>query len=386
MKLTDLNCLHFQQCSGCVINSQLHSPPIAQDAIKYFKELGIPNASVVFEKGHAWRCRAKLAIRGTWENPLIGLYEENSHRVVPIPHCVVHHPLINKAVEIVKDKIISQKLPIYCEETGQGLLRYIQCFVDRKQNKVQLSAVLNLQGLEEDYYEAKVKTWLMELWESGKGSLWHSIWVNFNSQRNNLIFGKQWSHIHGEEYLWEELLGFPFAFQPMVFSQANMDLFESILRDIVQSLDSTQKVIEYYAGIGVIGLLAAIKAQKVYSCETNPNSIELFQQTCTRWPDDIVGKMNFAATEVSQNLDWLYRGDVLIVDPPRKGLDPLVLQKLKVGEHALKQIIYLSCGWNSFKRDCDTLLNSGWKLENAKIYILFPGSNHIETLAWFEKV
>ena len=107
----------------------------------------------------------------------------------------------------------------------------------------------------------------------------------------------------------------------------------------------------------------------------------------------------------------LYRGqalgaDVLIVDPPRKGLDEVVIQQLSrkvdpnqmyaegptllshLPRHAVnwtndvRAVIYVSCGFDALARDLDALLssNGGWKLESATGYVLFPGSNHVETV------
>lgn len=83
---------------------------------------------------------------------------------------------------------------------------------------------------------------------------------------------------------------------------------------------------------------------------------------------------------------------VLIVDPPRRGLDEGVL-KLLVGTHetarapALRRLVYVSCGFDALERDSRAMLSSGfWKLRSAEGFILFPGSDHVETVAVFDRI
>ena len=89
---------------------------------------------------------------------------------------------------------------------------------------------------------------------------------------------------------------------------------------------------------------------------------------------------------------WLEGAEVAIVDPPRKGLEPALLDALRtptaLGQHPhLRRLLYLSCGWPAFQRDCAALLGGGgWRLAHAQGFAFFPATDHIETLAVFERV
>ena len=76
--------------------------------------------------------------------------------------------------------------------------------------------------------------------------------------------------------------------------------------------------------------------------------------------------------------------DIIIVDPPRKGFEKYVCQAMEITKGP-KLLVYVSCGFDAFKRDCDSLLKSGWALDVAEGHVLFPGSDAIETLAFFKK-
>ncbi|KAK3260175.1 hypothetical protein CYMTET_30853 [Cymbomonas tetramitiformis] len=120
-----LDCPHFDRCAGCVLDVGLDSPPVATDGEAFFNSLGI---SFQLSTGdiHAWRCRVRLAVRGTTAHPRIGLFERNSHNVVPIPKCRVHHPRINQTAQLVEKVVKKCKIEPYSEKGGTGKLRYLQ--------------------------------------------------------------------------------------------------------------------------------------------------------------------------------------------------------------------------------------------------------------------
>ena len=76
--------------------------------------------------------------------------------------------------------------------------------------------------------------------------------------------------------------------------------------------------------------------------------------------------------------------NIILVDPPRKGLEEPVLNLLCSSSINAKLLVYVSCGFEAFKRDCGALLDSGkLSLNQAEGHLLFPGSDAIETLAFF---
>jgi len=253
MHKKDIDCPHFQNCSGCSFDNNVNSPPLLEEAQAFFVSQNFSPLVVHSGRATHWRCRAKLAVRGTSKAPEIGLYRAHSHDVVPIPFCQIHHPKINEAIDILKHWMQKQDISPYSEKTGNGLIRYVQCVVERATNKVQLSLVLNSsasKGIGEDY--------LKKLWMEGK-NLWHSIWLNFNTRKDNVIFGENWLHIYGESLLWERIAGVDICFQPANFAQANLDLFEKMIESIRNEIPENAKVCELFAGVGAIGLAIAKK-------------------------------------------------------------------------------------------------------------------------------
>lgn len=381
LKNLKISCDHFPTCSGCVLNENVTDLALFKEVHAFFSKRGINTLTLTVDKVTQWRCRAKLAVRGSFSHPKIGLYKAGTHDVVDIPHCQVHHPSINKGVANVRNMIREAQIHPYDESTGSGELRYLQFVVERKTGKVQLALVFNADGMA----DPRVRKWLSavhKLWNSSK--LWHSIWLNFNLRRDNVIFNPQWHHLYGDALLWETIAGTEICFQPATFAQANLDLFEKMAMKIQEWVPTQASVTEFYAGVGVLGLTLVHQSRWVRCCELNPSARFCFEEAKDRLPEEMKAKISFYEGEAVKHQELMEDADVVLVDPPRKGLDLALLQALQATK-AAKEIIYISCGWIAFQRDCDALLAAGWKIKAAKAYLFFPGSNQIELCAVFTK-
>jgi len=375
IKSVDILCPHFDECSGCELSKNVDNPPVFDEVDLYFKKKGITNLQLRVGKVIHWRYRAKLVVRGTSNNPEIGLYKKGTHKVLDIPFCKVHNESINKAVEIVKQFIHDENIEPYNEETGKGLLRYVQLVVERSSLKVQITFVLNSN------METNLKKW-----EINEDPIWHSVWINFNATRTNNIFGVDWAHIKGPPLIFERFGLSEVCFHPASFAQSNLELFEEMLESINNIVPENSKVVEYYAGVGVIGLKIATKCQSIVCCEITPQAEDCFNVAKSKLEPEVAKKITFQKALSERSLNLIKDKDVCIVDPPRKGVDLNLLDEI-VYESDLQKIIYLSCGWKAFQRDCDFILKSNkWKIEKIEPYLFFPGSNHIEILAVFKKV
>ncbi|XP_022928300.1 uncharacterized protein LOC111435166 [Cucurbita moschata] len=443
-----LQCTHFQSCSGCTHEFDLHRPVIVEEATQFFNNLGVSDFTFDSCKLWGWRCRAKLAVRGSSTNPMIGLYQEGTHNVVDIPDCKAHHPNINAAVQLLKRGITELNVEPYDEDQGTGDLRYVQMAVTTystslpsseryKNGKIQIALVWNSRS-ETSQNSDKLNALANFLWKNGGARsnthLVHSVWANFQTSSNNVIFGNRWRHLLGERDFWEHVGGIDICLTPSSFGQANTQAFDSLLRKLQKYVPYGASVADLYAGAGVIGLsLAATRKCRFVKCvEVNKESKLSFEKTVERLPDRVDGSISWHHADTSKDpLTWIVGSDVVVVDPPRKGLDasladtlrdiaslkrkvkslsksphltdkkdekrPWVLrakeETVQIGStalepnHSLPQtLIYISCGWESFKEDCKMLLSSNaWHLAKAHGFNFFPGTQSIEVLAIFKR-
>lgn len=373
------HCIHFGQCAGCSEILSLKPPPVWEEVLSF---LG-PDITAHLHQGSPlhWRYRAKVAVRGTSSQPLIGLFKRSSHEVVPIPFCLVHHPHLNQAFEKIRSWICQQGLSPYEEKTGKGELRYLQGVVQRTSGRVQLTFVLNMAP--EDPRAHRWRTLIQQLGEEHPHFL-HSLWINFNQRSTNTIFGDHWLPIWGEEYLWEQFGDISACYGPASFGQANLDLFERLLFRLRELLPEDACVAEFYAGVGVIGLFIASHCQWVRCSEINPHAEGYFKQAQARLPSFLASRLHFTSGATHHTVSLLQGASSVIVDPPRKGLDSQFFPTLKEAS-TIQQLLYISCGWEAFQRDCLKLCAEGWEIQSVDGYLFFPGSNHVELLVDFRK-
>lgn len=372
-------CPHFGPCAGCSENLSFTPPPIWDEIVSSYS---LENQPFLY-RGFPfhWRHRAKVAVRGRLDNPLIGLFKKNSHDVFPIPSCLVHHPQLNIAFEAVRRWMIRNNIHPYEEETGLGDLRYLQGIVQRENKKVQLTFVVNVNPADKNRINCWIKK--LSLFLEENQSFCNSVWVNLNFHQTNTIFGSNWLHVCGEKEIWEKFGTADVCYGPASFGQANLPLFEKMLGQIGELLPEHAKVAEFYAGVGAIGLFLTPYCQWVHCNEINPFAEKYFNLSCAKMGMKERSKITFTTAPVHQCHSILNEATTAIIDPPRKGLDPSMF--LAFDNSKVKQLIYISCGWESFRKDSDRLLSGGWRLKNLDGYLFFPGSNHVELLGNFIK-
>jgi 23S rRNA (uracil1939-C5)-methyltransferase len=365
--LSTIDCPHFGPCSGCTLNQGVDSPSVWSDVKRFYKEKGASLEELRVDAIRFYRIKAKLAVRGTFSDPKIGLFKQGTHQVLQIPHCQVHHPSITHACESLKRAISKAKVPIYNEECPEkGGLRYVQCFVEIKTGKVQLVLVVKTA-------DPNLSTMCAILWEE---PLWHSIWLNVQPEATNVILGEQWDLLHGERWLQQPFLDRQLSFHPGAFAQAHWTLFQRLASEVVEWIPRGASLIEYYAGVGAMGLLAASKSKSVALVENNPWAYQSYQSMSS------LSNVTYHCQQANERRDILTTSDCVLLDPPRKGIDPLLLEALR---EFSGRIVYVSCHFGSFVRDAESLIDAGWTLKEGRGYLMFPGTHHVETTALFEK-
>ncbi len=401
-----IKCPHLSVCPGCTKDNPLLPPsPHLEQAQDFVKKKSLEKLSLQLEVGKAieWRTRARLAVREYGGVIKCGLYQKRSHTLVAIPHCKVHHPSINEAIRLIEKSLTSLRsklkgLLIYDEMQHRGLLRYIQCTVERRTQKVQLVLILNSSIVEiekpsNDSDLILLKSELKNLYEENT-SLIHSIWFNSNINKTNVITGDLWNHFIGEEAVWEPLANLEIPFLPFHFEQANLEMFERLVVDMKQyDIHDQETIVELYAGMGVIGLVLKEKASKVISIESSARAHETYQLAVESMPETNRKGLRFIQGDSEIEYKNLLNDNVdifehtLIVDPPRKGLsNGLVdlLIDLAMNKKAPTKLIYISCHYPSLERDAERLISEGgWRLASARSYLFFPGTDHIETVFSF---
>ena len=263
---TPLNCPHFKECSGCVTSKSYDQIPTIESAKLFFSKQNSRRnnisedfyQTVIPSDIHHYRTQAKLVVRSksAWGRSgcIFGLYERKSHKVVEIPNCVVHHPSINQAVEVLRKATAEVGTVGYSEDNHDASgLRYVQLQVERKTNKVCMTLVWNADNLKSCQPNLSR---LIKACKKIDSSLFHSIWCHTNNSFGNSIFirGEQhWHPMGGPEFVREILPGTSdvdvknrrgglLHFNPMAFRQGNMDGFDAIAMHVAKEIPGGSKV------------------------------------------------------------------------------------------------------------------------------------------------
>lgn len=371
------DCSHRPPCPGCPHFGAVGLAPSTEYTLRQWcSSLGVTDVEVITGQTYGYRHRVRLAVRGRAANPKLGLFEEGTHQIVDIPECVTHHTRINEVAKWLKAHLRRARVAPYSDVHHAGVLRYVQLALERSSGRVQVVLVSNSDHIE------PLLPLLSEL-EQARPECLHSLVWNGHPQRSNAVFGPHWSVYWGEPFLVDEGSGARVYYPPGAFSQANPLLFERLVGEIHEWVGQGAALVELYCGVGAIGLGLAPHARHVVFNEISPQSLDGLARGLSELGrgHSRVPPIEVVAGDASAALAHIGHDSTVIVDPPRKGLDPSVLSGLS--ERRPRRVIYVSCGFGAFQRDAEALVQAGYRLGRVRAFALFPFTEHVETLADF---
>lgn len=318
-----------------------------------------------------YRNKAQIPVRRVDGELSTGFYRKNSHDLVPIEDFYIQHEEIDKAIIIVRDILRRFKVKPYNEEDNTGLIRHI--IIRRGFYTGEMMVVLVTRAAKIFQAEKIVEVISAELPRVV------SIMQNINSEKTNVILGKETKKLFGKEVITDRLLGNSYQISAGSFFQVNTEQAETLYQTAIDFADlkPADIVIDAYCGIGTIGLSLADKVKHVYGMEIVPQAVK-----DAKINQQINGIEN-ATFEVGAAEDILPRwqeegiaADVLIVDPPRKGLAESFIKTS--AEMKPDKIIYVSCNPASFARDVKRYEEYGYRLKKVQPVDMFPQTSHVE--------
>jgi 23S rRNA (uracil1939-C5)-methyltransferase len=371
-------CPHRPPCPGC---PRFGEPGIAHRALATLSalctEAGLALPAIREGPPFGYRHRARLAVRGRAASPKIGIFQEGSHRIVDIPRCLVHHPLVNEVAAAVKAAVRRTGIPPYADAAHRGLLRSVQVVIERATRSAQVVLVAN------DDDPRSLLPLVPEV-ERHLGPHLHSLWWNGNPTRTNVILGPLWHRWRGPDAVSETLGGAQVFYPPAAFGQSNLPLFERLVVQATAWVPDGAEVVELHAGCGAIGLGLLHRVAHVAFNEAAPAGLEGLALGLAARPEDERRRATVLPGPAADHAGAASGSDVVIVDPPRRGLDDAVLTVLR--RHPPARLIAVSCNPDALAREARVLLSGGgMRLACVQPYALFPHTAHVETLARFER-
>jgi 23S rRNA (uracil1939-C5)-methyltransferase len=376
--VTLTSCPHRPPCPGCPRFAEPGIARLARDALGELAHAhGLPEVSVISGPTAGFRLRARLAIRGRLGSPKLGLFELGTHRVVHIPRCSVQHPLINRVAAVVRRALVDAEVSSYSDKTQFGLARYLQVVVERSSQSAQVVMVVNSATPEP-------LTACFGLIRERLGHELHSLWFNANCERSNTILGAEFQNYCGPASVVERFGGAAVHYTPGAFGQNNLDIAQAIIEHVRTQIPAGSRVAEFYAGVGAIGLSVLAQVRDIRMNEVNPHSLHGLELGLNQLDSADRSKITVVPGAAGAALRAASGMQVVIADPPRKGLDPELTEYLR--ESPPERFVYVSCGLESFLSDAARLTSHGkLRLRELAAFNLLPFTGHVETVARFER-
>lgn len=374
-------CPVAEKCGGCQLQHLSYEAQLAFKTKKVKDHLerigGLTGIEVLpaigMEDPWRYRNKAQFPVGGEKGAPQIGFYAKRSHRIIDTPACYLQNEVNDTIVQIVRDFLTENKIPLYDEETHSGLVRHILTRVGRQSGQIMVCIVINGKSLPQSQK-------LVERLTAVPGMT--SIVLNENKKATNVILGDKIHVLWGKGFITDTIGSVEFEISPLSFYQVNPIQTRVLYQTALDfaDLDGTETVLDLYCGIGTISLFFAQKAKRVFGVEIVPQAIEDAKRNAARNHMDNAFFQAGAAEEVIPRLYETegLQADVVVVDPPRKGCDQRLLETIL--EIAPKKLVYVSCDSATLARDLAYLCPRGYRVEKVQVVDQFPWTVHVETV------
>ena len=379
-------CQYHKQCGGCQIQAMDYQKQLEFKHNKVRNNLiriggldvdyvdSIMETPVGMETPFYYRNKAQFPFGKNKEGKTItGFYAGRTHSIIENTDCALGVAENKVILEKILKYMEEEKVAPYEEEIHKGLLRHALIRKGFATGQLMVCLVINGKKLPA---EDKLVQSLLEV----EGMT--SISVSVNTEKTNVIMGKEIRLLYGKEQIEDEIDGITFKISPLSFYQVNPVQTERIYSQALKyaDLNGDETVWDLYCGIGTISLFLARCAKHVYGVEIVPQAIEDARENAAR---NGIENVNFYVGKAEEVLPEKYEkegifADVIVVDPPRKGCDEDCLSTMV--QMQPKRIVYVSCDSATLARDVKYLREHGYELIQARIFDNFPQSVHVETV------
>ena len=392
------DCSYFPDCGGCQLRSLTYEAELQwkERRVRYFLTHKGPLEDgssalcpiIGMESPCHYRGKSAFPIKAAADDggrPVIGQYRQGTHELVDLHTCQTHSRIALALVNTVRELIAQDQLAPYDETDYTGTLSHLVIRTSFSTGQVMI--IFAVQDQEADEAISRWIPALERTVEEGGKSL-QSAWINDRERRGNRILSNRYRLVQGSPWIEERINQVSYRISPGSFFQINPLQAEKLFKEVVKAADlkAGDRVLDLYSGVGAFSLQLAQAArdltpaigvigvendqQAVLDANLNADINELSNLTfieadATSWLEDY------------ENTPGQEPFDVIVVDPPRKGLDPGAVEAIR--RSGATRLIYISCNPSTLARDL-SLLADDYRLDYAQPVDLFPRTTHVETV------
>ncbi len=389
-------CSVARQCGGCTLQHLSYEKQLAYKEKKVrdcLVRIGGVDAEKVewlpvlgMEMPWQYRNKAQFPVRMQEDDsgvlrPAAGFYAGRTHSIIPVTDCAIQHPCMKEILDTILSWMQEQHVPAYDEVSHRGLVRHIYIRRAYHTSQITVCLVVNSRQLSEN-----LKRTLIEKLTGIPGVT--GILLNINTDQTNVILGKDMILLWGQEYIEDRIGEICYHISPQSFYQVNPVQTEKLYQTALEfaDLSGEETVWDLYCGIGTISLFLAKNAKKVYGVEIVPAAIQNARENARLNGIQNAEFFCGAAEEVVPRLaeEMAALADVVVVDPPRKGCDGVLLDTIV--KMAPARIVYVSCDPGTLARDVKLLGEKGYEVKKVRACDMFGQGGHVETVCLLSKL
>lgn len=365
-------CRHIRKCGACRYLGKEYREQLEtkRDSVaEAFSSQGLKiKVNEVVGMDSPYHYRNKVIANVSMRNGRIscGMYEENTHKVVDTPDCLLQNEKLNGILNTICTELDSLKIRAYGFE---GVLKQILLRIG-----IHTGQVLVVFVTSDDMFHGRAD--LVKRITKKHGEI-RTVIQNTNPRETSVVLGTREKVLYGSGYIVDDLLGHRFKISARSFYQINPEQTEKLYSKAIElaGIREGETVLDAYCGIGTIGISAAGKAGRIIGVEINGEAVK---DAAGNARHNRIDNAFFFCEDVKDFMRGFNSGtDVLIVDPPRTGCDRIFLDAVK--KLRPSRIVYISCNPETQARDI-SVLSDIYKYGEAYPFDMFPQTRHIENI------
>lgn len=377
MKDSVLQCAVAKKCGGCQLTNMTYEQQLSYKqgrVIKLLGKFGHVQRIIGMDNPYHYRNKVQAAFGRTRSGMIIsGVYQSSTHNIVKVDSCLIEDIKADEIIVTIRELLKSFHLTVYDERTGKGFLRHV--LVKRAFGTGEIMVVL-VTGT--PVFKSK-NDFCRELRK--KHPEITTIIQNVNNNFTSLVLGEKEIVLYGKGYITDILLGYKFRISAKSFYQINYAGTEILYSKAMEyaSISEDEVVIDAYAGVGTIGIIASQYAKEVISVELNKDAVRDAKINASI---NDVSNIRFFCEDATKFLlsaaEERVRIDTVFMDPPRAGSTVEFMKS--VCSLSPAKVVYISCNPETLARDLNYFIKNGYKVRKIQPVDMFPHTNHVETV------
>lgn len=379
-------CPYYEKCGGCHLQHVKYETQcdfkkeIVKEAFdKYYNgklSEKLLKDTISQEVPYYYRNKVKLPVRYDGEKLVTGLYAQDTNKLVYIDECIIEKKDLREVVDKVCEHLTKYQVIAFNPKSKEGILRHIVARSSRLTNEIQVTLIL----YKRDQRTINIAKELINIENVV------SVYISINNDLESLEnFGSETFLLVGKETITEQLGDFKFELLPNAFFQLNLEQTNKLYSEVTRlaKLKGYENVVDGYCGVGTIGIWLSKYAKEVRGVDNNNEAI--INANSNAKLNNIKNAKFYNGSMLNYLSKWEKEGfipDVLVVDPPRTGMELKLLNYLQ--NNPVKKLIYVSCNPSTLAKNCNHLQKK-YHILTIQPLDMFPNTANVETIVLLER-